>query len=164
MSLKYPPPHGLCGHQQGWDFSFFAHNPTDSDHPSRLLALVVVLIPSNAVSSLVRVSFLNCRTQFRYGQGIQELIKGSYTQVLRQFTSWLISNFLKHERAPGLPRPRFLQGLWCDSDESSSSASFLFAHFCTPLTLKEPNYRNEITRQRNLTPDSCSPECTPCLV
>ena len=34
--------------------------------------------------------------------------------------------------------------------------------FLSPLTFKEP--KNEITRQYNLTPDLCSPECTPCLV
>ena len=37
--------------------------------------------------------------------------------------------------------------------ESSSFAPLLFAHFCSALTLKEPNYRNEITRQFHLTPD-----------
>ena len=43
-------------------------------------------------------------------------------------------------------------------------APFLFAHFCSPLTLKEINYRNEISGQYNLTPELCSSECTPCLV
>ena len=34
-------------------------------------------------------------------------------------------------------------------NESSSFAPFLLAHFCSPLNLKEPNYRNETTRQFN---------------
>ena len=51
-----------------------------------------------------------------------------------------------------------------NDSESSSFAPFLFAHFCSPLTLREPNYRNQITRQFNLTSDFFSPECTPCLV
>lgn len=41
-----------------------------------------------------------------------------------------------------------------------------FAPVCPillPSNLKEPNYRKEITRQFNLTPDLCSLECTPCL-
>ena len=36
--------------------------------------------------------------------------------------------------------------------ESSSSALFLFAHSCSQLTLRESNYRSEITRPFNLTP------------
>ena len=46
-----------------------------------------------------------------------------------------------------------------EDDESRS-----FAPVC-PILLpsKEPNYRSEITRQINLTPDLCSLECTPCL-
>lgn len=35
--------------------------------------------------------------------------------------------------------------------ESSSSASFLCAHFCPPLSSKDPNHRNEIYRQFTLT-------------
>lgn len=35
--------------------------------------------------------------------------------------------------------------------------------FCPPLTFKEPNYRNVITKQLKLTPDLSFPECTPCL-
>ena len=45
----------------------------------------------------------------------------------------------------GLGHCRFPTLGLCASSESSSLASFLFAHFCSPLTLKEPNYRNEIT-------------------
>lgn len=48
-------------------------------------------------------------------------------------------------------------------DESSSFAPFPFAHVYSPLTLKEPNRRNEITRQFKLPPDLRSSECTPCL-
>ena len=47
-----------------------------------------------------------------------------------------------------------------EDDESSSFAPV--CQFCYPLTFKESNYRNEITRQFNLTPDFSS-ECTPCL-
>ena len=36
---------------------------------------------------------------------------------------------------------------------------FLFDYFCFPLTLKEPNYRNEITSQFNLTLSLCFLEC-----
>ena len=61
------------------------------------------------------------------------------------------------------PNPTEME--WClmVGPESSSFAPFLFAHFCSPLILKEPNYGNEITRQFNLPPDLCSPECTLCL-
>lgn len=34
-------------------------------------------------------------------------------------------------------------------------------NICSLLTLKKPNYRNEITKQLKLTPDLCTPECTP---
>ena len=40
----------------------------------------------------------------------------------------------------------------------SSLAPFLFAHFGSPVILKETNYRNEITGQFSLTPDLCYPE------
>ena len=33
---------------------------------------------------------------------------------------------------------------------------FLFAHFCSPLTLKESNYRNEITKKLTLTSSGIS--------
>ena len=42
------------------------------------------------------------------------------------------------------------------------AASLPFSYF--PLNLKEPNYRNEITKQLKLTPHLCFPECTPWLV
>ena len=35
--------------------------------------------------------------------------------------------------------------------ECSSFSPFLFVHFCSPLTLKEPSYRNEITKLLKLT-------------
>ena len=42
---------------------------------------------------------------------------------------------------------------------------FLFAHFCSLLALKEPNYRKEITRQYNISPNLCSPDHTMhCLI
>ena len=42
---------------------------------------------------------------------------------------------------------------------------FLFAHFYSPLALKEPNYRKEITRQYNISPNLCSPDRTMhCLI
>ena len=63
-----------------------------------------------------------------------------------------------------LKKPTYHCFLTSDKNsESSSFAPFLFAHFCSPLTLKEPNYRNEVTKQLKLTPDLLSPECTPCL-
>ena len=37
--------------------------------------------------------------------------------------------------------------------EISSFAFFLIAHFYSPLTIKEPNYRDEIPKQLKLTPD-----------
>ena len=40
----------------------------------------------------------------------------------------------------------------------SSLAPFLFAHFGSPVIIKETNYRNEITGQFSLTPDLCYPE------
>ena len=52
-----------------------------------------------------------------------------------------------------------IQEFWSEAGcESSSFAPFLLPNFCSPLTLKESNYRNEITRQANLTPDLCVPE------
>ena len=52
-----------------------------------------------------------------------------------------------------------IQEFWSEAGcESSSFAPFLLPNFCSPLTLKESNYRNEITRQANLTPDLCFPE------
>jgi len=52
-----------------------------------------------------------------------------------------------------------VQEFWFEAGcESGSFAPFLLAHFRSPLTLKESNYRNEITRQANVTPDLCFPE------
>ena len=47
--------------------------------------------------------------------------------------------------------------------KSGSFAPFLLPHFCSPLNFGEPKYKNEITKQLELTPDLCCPECTPCL-
>lgn len=52
--------------------------------------LEVSLIPSNAISSSVRVSFLSSRAQFRHGHVIQEMMEEIF-QVLRKFRSCLIS-------------------------------------------------------------------------
>ena len=42
---------------------------------------------------------------------------------------------------------------------------FPFAHFCSPLALKEPNYRKEITRHYNISPNLRSTDHTMhCLI
>ena len=61
-------------------------------------------------------------------------------------------------------RPQWVKEHDFNECESSSFAPFLFAHFYLPLTLKEPNFRNVISKQLKLPRDLRSPECTPRLV
>lgn len=79
--------------------------------------------------------------------------------VRRPGVSWPSS---RRKRWVWAPRAPFagLQG--CSNH--SCSALFLFAHSCSQLTLKESNYRNEITRPFNLTLDWWATEHIPCLV
>ena len=76
----------------------------------------------------------------------------------------LLKHFLLKTDTTVVPRNLRHHPKWMGQCWKQPFCSFSVYPFLGNLTLKEPNYRNEITRQFNLTPDLCSPECTPSLV
>lgn len=82
-----------------------------------------------------------------------KMVEKGFTCKYRWRNILTFHNFLRQKTYPRL-------GV---NSECSPLVPFLLAHFCSPPTLKESNYRHEITRVFKLPPDLCSATCTPCL-
>ena len=82
------------------------------------------------------------------------------TKRWTQLSNWTTINVFK---SGALPQEAYVSFFFLNSDKDSERRFFaplLFGHFYSPLTIKKPNCRNEVTKELKLTLDLCSLEST----